>query len=343
MKRLGKILMGLSLTVFTMVYVSHDHTLCEGFLPENSARVPVNKNKSLKNEGGLSKEVTDKVIQIVEDIYKPIVKKRYEGNLKIVNNWKDDRVNAFAKRPFFTRTYHVEVWGGLARHKETTVDGLITVLCHELGHHIGGSPKNTFFLNRWASVEGQSDYWANAKCTRRIYSEFDNVKILKKRFSKFKNKSLSKRKRIKNYLSSSAAEACNSVYTSMDDRAICLRSAMGGYSTARLLASISKKDLPEFETPSKKKVDATVATHPEPQCRLDTYLRGALCDLSMDDVVSQSNPNKNLCNRFKTNNGSQAGVRSRCWYKPSESIQKISNVSEEVLFQKAQGRERVVH
>jgi len=343
MKNLWKILLGLTFCAVATVYVGHDHTACEGFLPENDARVPINKNKSLNNEGGLSKEITDKVIKVVGDIYKPIVKKRYGGDLRINNNWKDDRVNAFAKRPFFTKIYQVEVWGGLARHKETTVDGLITVLCHELGHHIGGSPKNTFFLNRWASVEGQSDYWATAKCTKRVYAEFDNVALLKKRYSKFKNKKLSKRRRIKNYLNTTAAQACNSVYDGMDERALCLRSAMGGYSTARLLASISKKELPEFETPSKSKVAKTISTHPEPQCRLDTYLRGALCDLSMDDVVSQSNPNKNLCNRFKTNNGNQAGVRTRCWYKPSDSVQRVSNLSEEVMFKKAQGRERVIH
>ncbi len=203
----------------------------------------------------------------------------------------------------------------MARHKEMTVDGLVTVLCHEIGHHIGGAPS---YPGMWASNEGQSDYWGTTKCAKRIFSEFDNVEILKKRYAKFKNKSLSKRRRIKNYLNPTAAEACNRVYDNMDDRALCLRSAMGGFATARLLADAGRAEFPKFETPSKEEVSRTYDRHPKPQCRLDTYLRGALCNISMDDLVSKRDPNVNVCNRYKTNNGNQAGTRARCWYKPSE-------------------------
>jgi len=315
MRKLRKIFLLFTLLVTAVASDQHIHDqLCTGFLPKNNLKVPINKNKSLKNEGGLSKEITDKVINVVSKIYSPIILNRHNSELKISNNWTNDGVNAFASRPS-SNIYAVEIWGGLARHKEMTVDGLVTVLCHEIGHHIGGAP---LYQRRWASNEGQSDYWATTKCAKRIFSEFDNVKLLKSRFSKFKNKKLSKRRRIKNFVSEYAASACNNVYENIDERALCLRSAMGGFATARLLADARRVDYPKFDTPSQQVVSRTISTHPEPQCRLDTYLRGALCDLSMDDLVSNEDANVNVCNRFKTNNGNQAGVRALCWFKPSE-------------------------
>ncbi len=331
--------------------VSHDHKLCRGYLPENDLRIPIRnfKTKSALNPG-LSKKTTDKVIEIALEVYGPVIEKKFGKTLKIVNNWKDERVNAFATRPWFSNTYHVEIWGGLARHEEMTVDGLITVLCHEIGHHIGGAPKNVGFfgMNSWASVEGQSDYWASMKCAKRIYEDYDNVAILSNRFQKFK-KAKTKIGKTKNFVSKLVVKKCENIFSDSDDIALCARSANGALSVTRMLAKARKsKDLPTFETPTDKEVDRTVSTHPEPQCRLDTYLAGALCTLSYDESVSQVNPNKGVCNRFKTNRGNIEGSRSKCWYKPSNS-KVLANrkskkvLSEDELFEKSKGKQEVYY
>ena len=60
------------------------------------------------------------------------------------------------------RTWIVNMYGGLARRPEITPDGFAMVLCHELGHHMGGFP----FVSGWAANEGQSDLFATLSCGR---------------------------------------------------------------------------------------------------------------------------------------------------------------------------------
>jgi len=72
------------------------------------------------------------------------------------------------------------MFGGLARHETMTPDGFATVVCHELGHHLGGVPKKfSWFGNSWASNEGQADYFGIMKCLRKMFEHEDNVKIVK--------------------------------------------------------------------------------------------------------------------------------------------------------------------
>ncbi len=323
----------LAISILSIGFVHHSSHLCEGFLPENDLKVPAVKFKSRTiATPGLSKETTDKVIAAVYEVYAPVIKDEFGGILEIVNNWKDERVNAFARRAFFSNEYYVEIWGGLARHPEMTVDGLVTVLCHEIGHHVGGAPKNVGFFGRssWSSVEGQSDYWASMKCAKRVYEKYDNVKILSERFKQFKNATNVIEKR-KTNVSKYVVNKCEAVYDNVDDVALCTRAAMGALSTARMLAAAradgsgNDPDFPEFDTPDSSKVDRTFSSHPEAQCRLDTYLAGALCILSYDEKVSQSDSNTGVCNRLKTNRGNQEGVRSRCWYKPGEGASWLMN------------------
>jgi hypothetical protein len=49
-------------------------------------------------------------------------------------------------------------------------DHFDVILCHELGHLLGGAPKKKNYFNRsgdWASVEGESDYFA-ASCVQEL-------------------------------------------------------------------------------------------------------------------------------------------------------------------------------
>ena len=60
------------------------------------------------------------------------------------------------------------------------------------------------------------------------------------------------------------------------DQDLCYRTAMAGKSVADLLATLGKQDLPSFLTPDENRVTRTYNSHPKAQCRLDTYLSGAL-------------------------------------------------------------------
>ena len=80
-------------------------------------------------------------------------------------------MNAFAKQG--ASTWEVHMYGGLARHQAVTADGFALVVCHELGHHLGGAPQKVDWFGRlrWASNEGQADYWGTAKCFRKLLEE----------------------------------------------------------------------------------------------------------------------------------------------------------------------------
>lgn len=264
----------------------------EGFLPDNDLWISVEVRDANMTEAEFKK-----ITNTIADLYRPIMKEK-GGNLDMRANWKSGTVNAFAKRSWFGNKWIVQMYGGLARHELVTQDAYAMVVCHEIGHHIGGTPKNSF-PNNWASVEGQSDYWGAMKCFRK-YAELDNNVQVMKNVD----------------VDITAKEKCADNFKLAEERAICERTAMAGYSLASLLRSLRKDpDAPklDFSKPDAKVVTSTFTSHPAAQCRLDTYFAGAICDRGHDEDVSNSDANKGVCNRMV---GDTEGVRPLCWFKP---------------------------
>lgn len=113
---------------------------------------------------GITKLEFVRAIKAVERAYQPDVEAR-GAELVIHNMWTDGTVNAQAYRE--GSTWHVDAFGGLARYPGMRYEGFVLVLCHEVGHHLGGRPRygrNT----DWGSVEGQADYWATLSCMKRV-------------------------------------------------------------------------------------------------------------------------------------------------------------------------------
>ena len=102
------------------------------------------------------------------------------------------------------------------------------------------------------------------------------------------------------------------VYTNKKDQMICDRTVEAGKSTANLFANLRGMNKPKLDTPDPRVVSKTYNSHPQPQCRLDTYYQGALCDRPYDDYVSKYDPNKGYCNRHMDS----IGTRPLCWYMP---------------------------
>jgi hypothetical protein len=277
----------------------------EGFLPKNDVYIPARRQVLDENGapvgGGITKEEFNGVIDAVESVYAPIIQKM-GGNLVIERNWQDGTVNAYANRE--GDKWIVAMFGGLARHKETTVDGFMLVVCHELGHHIGGAPKyNRGRLDEWASNEGESDYFATLKCARRVLEREDNVGLMAYAD-----------------VPDSVRQKCMSQHRDDQGSAICMRGAMGGLSLARLLGNIGgdtpEEQLPTFGTPDQSKVSTTYDAHPDPQCRLDTYYAGGLCEVPHTEDVDQADPLVGTC---ATETKFTVGVRPRCWYAPKSN------------------------
>lgn len=255
-----------------------------GFMPENDMRIPV----GAKNANNMTEKRFNEIIDRVEEVYTPIIKEK-GGILKVKRKWSDDTVNAYAQQ--FWKWWSVSMFGGLARHPAVTDDGFALVICHEIGHHIGGAPK---IGRRWASNEGQSDYFASLKCFREVFGSDDNITI------------------VKNMNVDPYAETqCRNSWSNEEDVALCIRSSMAGKSLATLLAGGSRSV--NFKTPDTSVVGRTDDKHPAGQCRLDTYFQGALCEISLDEDVDKNDATVGTCNR---STGHDTGIRPLCWYKP---------------------------
>lgn len=253
------------------------YNLCEGFLPENSMKIYVGD----KSATGLTEEQFHAVLDRVEEIYKPIISKM-GGKLVVNRKWEDPTVNAYANRGW-GGTWNISMFGGLARHSAVTPDGFALVACHEIGHHIGGFPKS----RGWATNEGGSDYFATLKCLRLYYGGADK---------------------------GSVREECNAAHAGGNGGANCERNAQSGLSIAKLFQELRKlPEPPDFSTPDGSVVDRTNNSHPAPQCRLDTYFQGGLCNKSVSEDVASGNPNPGTCTRAA---GYVVGIRPTCWYKP---------------------------
>lgn len=260
-------------------------------VPENNLMIPV----SVKNQG-LSESEYHEVINKFEAAYRPLLEESGK-TLTIKRLWEDPRVNASTSRKGSEIT--INLFGGYARHMFTTPDAYMLVMCHELGHHVGGSPKKTDSngKDRWPSVEGQADYFATLKCLRKMFSEDDNEALT----GHISEKHYIRRK-------------CEKVYESNKEVALCIRSTLAGVATAFISAEIRNTELPSVKTPDQTVVKKTIESHPLPQCRLDTYFQGALCSEQSDREFLSKNELKGTCHTLK---GHTVGVRPRCWFRSS--------------------------
>ncbi len=278
------------------------------FFPANNLRFPVKAN---------SKQITysnfKKILSATESVYKPIFASLGLGNFNVVDRWTDDNVNACASvglpcyllgpsgdRPLPTNQRFVEVDGGLARHPYTTQEGLMLAICHEIGHHLGGYPRNSDNTDEMAT-EGQSDYFATAKCSRLIYAALSPKTNQNWQWTN------------QNQIPKEVTQSCTKSFgAGTEANTYCARSSLAGLSLAQVLGSIEGKK-PEAFSFSKKDtsvVTETFESHPEAQCRLDTYVAGAVCQADPHIAFSPLEPKKGACFKHE-----DPGARPTCWFK----------------------------
>ncbi|MCB0351662.1 MAG: hypothetical protein KDD38_10795 [Bdellovibrionales bacterium] len=167
--------------------------------------------------------------------------------------------------------YLLSLTGRFAKHERMTEDALAMLICHEIGHAIGGSPtlKRTHVdFNLPISVEGQADYFAARDCFNRVAK-----RILVQEEMNYPDS-------IRAVCEANADPGGHSI----DE---CIRIIGAGYQLQSVVVSIrnsfSNGAGELFPDPIKKAstslVDITKETfegHPEAQCRMDTYVAGAL-------------------------------------------------------------------
>lgn len=262
-----------------IIFFSLPTLACESFLPENNLKIPISKKLNEIDELSYNE-----VLEKVEKVYSPIAE-RYGGKLNIQRMWSSEVVNAGTYKD--GKEWVIRMYGGLARHQAITKDALALVVCHEIGHHIGGAPKKTIDnKTHWATTEGQADYFATLKCLRRIWMN-----------EPYENNSLPPK----------VSELCQTP--------LCKRIAMAGLSVSKMNASVTGASDTSFDLPDETIVEATYEMHPKAQCRLDTYFAGAVCRVDVSENVSQTDETKGTCHPIKK---SEIGNRPLCWFKPKE-------------------------
>ncbi|MNJ99913.1 hypothetical protein D3C87_176940 [compost metagenome] len=143
------------------------------------------------------------------------------------------------------------LWGGLARAPGATSAVVATVLCHELGHIVGGEPRQSAPLPEWSSSEGQSDFYAATVCLPEYLKAHPELKIP---------------------LDAEVKELCK------DDKT-CGAIAQTGLDFIRFLQRYSYRDFKAVsvlaeESPSPELIRNR---YPTDQCRLDNFVKAALC------------------------------------------------------------------
>ena len=287
------IILGISLLTFSLPALTCTSDGKIGFLPKNNLRIPV----SINTVGGLSSTDFHTLLDKVEKTFDPVFSED-KKKLKINRYWDSPFVNASAQ--LTSNESVISMYGGLARHSKMTKDGYALIICHEIGHHIGGAPK---FESRdnfdWGSTEGQADYYATLKCLRRLFIDEDNNFIVK---------NLNPGPEVK--------RKCSRVWKKKNDRNICIRSVMAGLSVTNVMSSLSGplSVAPKVNTPDTFAVNRTIEDYPELQCRLDTYVQGSLCKVDYQTNLSSSDENEGTCHE---NSGHKRGQRPLCWYNPN--------------------------
>ncbi|UXR64282.1 hypothetical protein EZJ49_14535 [Bdellovibrio bacteriovorus] len=148
----------------------------------------------------------------------------------------------------------VILWGGTARAPGASLEVLAGILCHEIGHTMGEEPRQTFAGAEWSSSEGQSDFFTGRTCL----PEF-----------------LSAHPELATNISEEALSVC-------EGNLLCARTAQVGLEMVRFFQKYDsqKSDAVSLLTPAPAAQELLRNVYPSVQCRLDTYLAGARCQLN---------------------------------------------------------------
>jgi hypothetical protein len=222
-------------------------------------------------------------IQAVNDIYQPIFKD-LGINFWFERQWQSKTVNLYADiwENQWNKNWKIIVHGGFARRVQLTKDGFTLALCHEIGHLLGGFPKQDYVKY---STEGQADYYATHVCARKVFGKMVKKSPLLKL--------------------GVTVPLCDKSFDTKVEQDICYLTIFAAKSLAETISVIGgERRSPELDSKDNFEIKLTYQLHTPSQCRLDTYIAGLLCEKPWNDKVIPDKKNATCINR------------PRCWYAP---------------------------
>jgi hypothetical protein len=178
-----------------------------------------------------------KVLQTFKGVYGPLL--REKAGLELEVQIDQENPDYFGGASIEGHRFIVSLGNSLPAQPGMTAGAIAFALCHEAGHALGGAPKKTSRENKlsWASVEGQSDYYAASTCLPKLFSTKE-------------------------------------LQTANQSQAI-VQSGLDWMLTVYELIRFSGIAAPSINTPDLSVAPTTVVTYPTLQCRLDTIVAGA--------------------------------------------------------------------
>ncbi|MDA8791858.1 hypothetical protein N9N67_01360 [Bacteriovoracaceae bacterium] len=145
-----------------------------------------------------------------------------------------------------------------------TPNAFVLLLCHELGHFLGGPPYKITAKGSpsWSSSEGQADYYATAVCLKKYYETFTPL-------SKIQMKSAGNLNQESGEVDDLCADSNIKFCREMLSSSLKLSQVFAKYAHFPYPLSLKEKDF--YQT------NKTILSYPNPQCRLDTLVAGAFC------------------------------------------------------------------
>ena len=264
---------GLALILFNLSYAG---SLGPGIDQEDKAW-------SIGPEENLGSEVTRQIFyEVIHKVHSLYVHHGHEQGRDMiigVSDWDYPHFSAWAREE--DKHFTINFWGGFARIPTMTVKGFILTACHEVGHILGGHPRVKIKDSKNMSAEGQSDYFATALCMKKYFTTYsDEIESA-------------------NELNPNAASKCYEKFpNNQEQMELCLNVAKAGQDFSAVLTYVRDTDNHiSYDTPSQTVVGETLFnSYPTIQCRLDTYLAGALTTYNHDGTSSED-------------------LRPSCWFK----------------------------
>lgn len=201
--------------------------------------------------------------------------------------WTTDAKVTVADIQIRNSSVFLRVSPALMNSKQLSQDEWQMILCHEVGHILGGAPYTWVNQDDGGeySAEGQADYFAASKCLRTLWTDKAQNTVAVSTLTKELVTKIKARGCLSNQ--------CIRIVATAND----------------LLGALSPDESFAVDRRSEDKVTET-QTFPvssPAQCRLDTMIAGALCEVDPAIPFSSSNQRDGAC-------ASGPGARPACWF-----------------------------
>ena len=230
------------------------------------------------------------VLKNIHQLYKEEIFRHTRLPSRFVVSKSNGKDYGYARFSDSFRGYEVVIEPRLFRVDLADQDLLSLIVCHELGHLVGGAPKmidpDTGRPGLF-SAEGQADYFATAKCLKTLWK--DTVRF-----------------------NSVDPYYVDPMCSNQENPALCRRIANSIGNFIRLLGRTSANEEIFFSQRGRRSRAYTLLTHPSPTCRMETLLAGTFCTKPASDLFLLNDPLYSSCN--KIDGYPSVMTRPACWF-----------------------------